>query len=86
MKYASLVVLLVAVLALSFSGCASHNVVSGNGANAACPPDAGGQCPNGAAAGAAADPMPPSGVVAYPYYTLRGPRDFLARNPRPIGP
>ncbi len=29
---------------------------------------------------------PPTGVVTYPYYTNRGPRDFLARNPRPIGP
>ena len=25
---------------------------------------------------------PPSGGVTYPYYTNRGPRDFLARNPR----
>jgi len=29
---------------------------------------------------------PPSGTVTYPYYTNRGPRDFLARNPRNIGP
>jgi hypothetical protein len=27
-----------------------------------------------------------TGEVAYPYYTLRGPRDFLARNPQSIGP
>lgn len=26
------------------------------------------------------------GAVAYPYYTTRGPRDFLARNPASIGP
>lgn len=26
------------------------------------------------------------GAVAYPYYTNRGPRDFLAKNPRDIGP
>ncbi len=32
------------------------------------------------------DPVPPTGVVTYPYYTTRGPRDFLARNPRSIGP
>ncbi|OHB82666.1 MAG: hypothetical protein A2V98_23685 [Planctomycetes bacterium RBG_16_64_12] len=31
-------------------------------------------------------PGPPTGAVTYPYYTVRGPRDFLARNPRPIGP
>jgi hypothetical protein len=29
---------------------------------------------------------PPSGSTTYPYYTNRGPRDFLARNPRSIGP
>ncbi len=29
---------------------------------------------------------PPTGAVAYPYYTNRGPRDFLARNPGNIGP
>jgi hypothetical protein len=29
---------------------------------------------------------PPTGGVTYPYYTNRGPRDFLARNPRGIGP
>ncbi len=29
---------------------------------------------------------PPTGHVAYPYYTTRGPRDFLAKNPRSIGP
>ena len=26
------------------------------------------------------------GATAYPYYTTRGPRDFLAKNPRSIGP
>ena len=25
-------------------------------------------------------------VLLYPYYTTRGPRDFLARNPGSIGP
>jgi hypothetical protein len=29
---------------------------------------------------------PPTGAVAYPYYTTRGPRDFLAENPPSIGP
>ncbi len=32
------------------------------------------------------NPGPPSGAVTYPYYTVRGPRDFLAAEPRPIGP
>lgn len=30
-------------------------------------------------------PGPPTGTVGYPYYTLRGPRDFLAGNPPSIG-
>lgn len=29
---------------------------------------------------------PPTGGVTYPYYTTRGPRDYLAKNPRGIGP
>ncbi len=29
---------------------------------------------------------PPVGYITYPYYTLRGPRDFLQRTPSPIGP
>ncbi len=31
------------------------------------------------------NPGPPSGTVAYPYYTTRGPRDFLLDNPPSIG-
>lgn len=31
-------------------------------------------------------PGPPSGAMAYPYYTVRGPRDFFADNPSSIGP
>ena len=37
-------------------------------------------CPDCAAAG------PPAGTITYPYYTTRGPRDFLARSPQPLGP
>jgi hypothetical protein len=36
--------------------------------------------------GATRPPGPPSGAVAYPYYTTRGPRDFLAKCPPSIGP
>jgi hypothetical protein len=32
------------------------------------------------------NPGPPTAHTAYPYYTLRGPRDFLLDNPPPIGP
>jgi hypothetical protein len=47
-----------------------------------------GGCPcRGAAAGQEVAPGgPPVGMVTYPYYTVRGPRDFLARNPPSIGP
>jgi len=31
-------------------------------------------------------PGPSAGAVSYPYYTTRGPRDFLAADPRGIGP
>lgn len=31
-------------------------------------------------------PGPPTAAITYPYYTVRGPRDFLQRNPSPIGP
>ena len=29
---------------------------------------------------------PPTGAITYPYYTVHGPRDFLAQDPRPLGP
>jgi hypothetical protein len=32
------------------------------------------------------NPGPPTGQTAYPYYTLRGPRDYLLGNPPSIGP
>ncbi len=32
------------------------------------------------------DSGPQVGASAYPYYTTRGPRDYLTRNPRSIGP
>ena len=42
------------------------------------------QCRDGGQEAAA--PGPSSAAVAYPYYNLRGPRDFLERNPQSIGP
>jgi len=44
------------------------------------------RCRLGARRARDVDPVPPSGVVAYPYYTTHGPRDFLARGSRSIGP
>lgn len=36
--------------------------------------------------GAMIDPGPPTGAITYPYYTVRGPRDFFQKYPTPIGP
>ncbi|HYW80060.1 MAG TPA: hypothetical protein VE890_10815 [Thermoguttaceae bacterium] len=36
--------------------------------------------------GQACAPGPQMGAISYPYYTVRGPRDILARNPQSIGP
>ena len=49
---------------------------------------ASGFCPHGGGypANYNYNPSPPSGQVAYPYYTVRGPRDFLRNNPPSIGP
>ncbi len=48
----------------------------------------GGCCPhsNGYPASYNYAPGPPVGQTAYPYYTTRGPRDFLQNNPPTIGP
>ena len=32
------------------------------------------------------NPGPATPTVTYPYYTVRGPRDFLLPNPPPLGP
>jgi hypothetical protein len=44
------------------------------------------RCKKSAPAEEAQEPGPATGAVAYPYYTVRGPRDFLAKNPPSIGP
>jgi hypothetical protein len=58
-------------------------------ANGFCGPcHAAGICPHagGYPEQPAFQPGPPEGQVAYPYYTTRGPRDFLMSNPPSIGP
>jgi hypothetical protein len=32
------------------------------------------------------NPGPPTGAVTYPYYTVRGPRDYFMKSPTPLGP
>jgi hypothetical protein len=65
----------------------------GNGANGGgphgclangCVPH--GPLPRGAGGTYVGPEGPPTGAVAYPYYTTRGPRDFLINNPPSIGP
>jgi hypothetical protein len=51
------------------------SMLHGLGAGAGGPP-----------AGAQPAPGPSAAGVSYPYYTNRGPRDFLSPNPRGIGP
>lgn len=52
-----------------------------------CPRCGGNHCKAAVAQQQQAPPAgPPVGQVTYPYYTLRGPRDFLQRTPTPIGP
>jgi hypothetical protein len=61
-------------------GCGPGGCGIGGGAGGLCP-HAGGypEYP-------AFNQGPPTGQVAYPYYTTRGPRDFLLNNPPTIGP
>ncbi|MEI8375799.1 MAG: hypothetical protein WCJ35_23500 [Planctomycetota bacterium] len=40
----------------------------------------------GNASGAQQQQAGPGGSVSYPYYTTRGPRDFLETHPQSIGP
>jgi len=91
--------LLVVVLVLAgFSGCLREQTcpnggdepcVQGCGRTACCWPPCNAcrgreHC---ARPGPALQPQqPPYGAITYPYYTLRGPRDFLERSPSPIGP
>ena len=55
-----------------------------------CPKTCQNQSPRGRGRGNVCEeafaPGPPSGSVSYPYYTTRGPRDFLDRDPMSIGP
>jgi hypothetical protein len=74
-------------------GCAcpngNCNNQGGSGGDGSGP---GGACRNGPCLGGAGlhgpgqqDPGP-GGMVSYPYYTTRGPRDFLETHPQSIGP
>ncbi len=86
--------LMAAALIVGSSGCSAINPFYKGGGEAAagCASCGTGQqqllgrrgCADGAC-DVGQQPGPPTGQVAYPYYTVRGPRDFLARNPRSVG-
>ena len=75
-------------------GCGAGGCGPGGCAQAGGPGGGPGDCSPGCARATGGGPMddgsafagPPTGAVAYPYYTTRGPRDFLAKSPRGIGP
>jgi hypothetical protein len=92
--------LLAAALLVSASGCLHHEVNQPNGpcGDGQCQGLLGGLlaktgagpcgrtgtgCPHHAAD--PGPPGPPTGAYAYPYYTLHGPRDFLASDPPSLG-
>ncbi|MCA9261366.1 MAG: hypothetical protein KDA61_19255 [Planctomycetales bacterium] len=71
---------LVDKIAGGFCGCGPGGCGLG-GCAAGCNPHAGGYPEATSFNGGG-----PVGQVAYPYYTVRGPRDFLMSNPPTIGP
>ena len=74
------------------NGCSSGCSACGSSGCGLCQRFAGrvasGFCPHAAGYPEAYNytPSPPSGQITYPYYTVRGPRDFLRNNPPSIGP
>jgi len=62
------------------SGCGPCQTAIGKLASGFCPHS------NGYPEAYNFNPGPPVGQTAYPYYTTRGPRDFLQNNPPTIGP
>jgi hypothetical protein len=100
MRHALFVLFAVMILA-GVSGCLHNQVASNGGPSvqacgraARCWPPCG-ACGGGGlgrdrdrgrAGPALAPQQPPVAAITYPYYTLRGPRDFLERTPTPIGP
>ncbi len=81
-----LLALAVAVALSGTTGCQSNRPFQGGSGN-----DCGcSQCGAGGQTGGppAIGPRgggPPTGAVTYPYYTTRGPRDFLQNDPPSIG-
>ena len=74
-----------------FADCGCNNACGGSGCGL-CQRFAGrvasGFCPHGGGYPESYNfaPSSPGGQVAYPYYTVRGPRDFFSDDPPSIGP
>jgi hypothetical protein len=97
----ALFVLFAVLILTGLSGCAQQPLASnggdpgvqscGCGRTACCWPPCNacglGICRDGGQAGPALpSQQPPVAAITYPYYTTRGPRDFLQQTPSPIGP
>jgi hypothetical protein len=76
--FSTLILLAVVGAGLGCQCCGKLFPGCGTGCGAGCP-----GCGTGDDGGAVG---PASAAVTYPYYTNRGPRDFLAAEPRGIGP
>ena len=86
-----------AILCVGGIGCNHHNLARNNCGGCRC--NHGGHAASGRAGGSGmlagmrehgttldqGPSGPSSAAVAYPYYTVRGPRDFLMDNPPSIG-
>jgi hypothetical protein len=68
----------------SCANCGAHGDPGGGYANDGHPPH--NMLPRGVGGTYVGPQGPPTGAVAYPYYTNHGPRDFLDANPPSIGP
>jgi len=97
----ALLTLIAGVALTALTACSAHRCATGNcgpavphfGSARAAPELAGGAraCPNCGGQGCQAcgqhvTPSPVTGAITYPYYTVRGPRDYFATNPSSIGP
>jgi hypothetical protein len=80
--------LAISVVLAAFAGCTCDYCNQGSGCHvqpAGCrTPCAGGGCRAGG--GQAGGQQQGGGTVTWPYYTIRGPRDFLETHPQSIGP
>ena len=89
MKRALLAVAALALLSSTGCQCIAPGIFAVNaGADPTAPYHIGhpGLCHKAQLAAPSGPPGPPTPTIGYPYYTLRGPRDFLVDNPPSIGP